>query len=150
MNVVTLLPVFLIKQAEHVYCVIMNALSAPDPLQSVKQLTDLTETYHEQHATRGQQVSFTTVNFTTNTRVVGISDLQETRGSFNAESSKSVYKTFRKTYHVPAVLTSVAQIIPYWSTITLSVMVYSDHNEFRQNAQQVAGHLAYTDETKNG
>jgi hypothetical protein len=84
------LPVFLTKQAEHVYYVIMNMLSVPDPLQSVKQLTDLTETYHEQHATRGQQVSFTTVNFTTNTSVVGISDLQQTRGSFNAGSSKSV------------------------------------------------------------
>jgi hypothetical protein len=43
------LPVFLIKQAEHVYYVIMNVLSAPDPLQSVKQLTDFTETYHDQH-----------------------------------------------------------------------------------------------------
>ena len=27
-------------------------------------------------------------------------------------------------------------------------MVYSDHNEFQQNAQQVAGHLAYTDAAK--
>jgi hypothetical protein len=71
----------------------MNVVSASDTLQSLKQLTDLTETYHEEHATRGQQASFTTVNFTANTGVAGISDLQETRGSFNAGSSKSVLKT---------------------------------------------------------
>jgi len=64
-------------------------LYAPDPLQSVKQMTDLTETYHEQHNTRGQ-VPFTTVNFTANTRVAGISDLEETSGPFKAESSKPV------------------------------------------------------------
>ena len=56
----------------------------------------------------------------------------------------------RRSEHIPRPLTTVAQIIPYWSTITLPVMVYSDHNEFRQNAQQGAGHLVHTDETKNG
>jgi hypothetical protein len=68
----------------------MNMLRAPDPVQSVKQLTDLTETAREQHATTGQQVSLTTVNFTANTKVVRISNLQQTPGSFNAGSWKSV------------------------------------------------------------
>jgi putative IMPACT (imprinted ancient) family translation regulator len=123
----------------------MNVLPAPDPLQSMKQLTVLIETYHEQHATRGH-VSFATVNFTTNTTIVGISDLQETRGSFNVVCVEDM----PNIYYVLAILTSVVQIIPYWSAITLSVLAYSDHNEFQQNAQQVMGHLAHTDETKNG
>jgi len=128
----------------------MNVLPASDPLQSVKLLTDLIETYDEQHATRGQQVSFTTVNFTTSTKSRGNFWFTIDTWVIYCRVLKVCVEDVPNTYHVLAILTSVAQIIPYWSTITLSVMVYSDHDEFQQNAQQVAGNLVYTDETKIG
>lgn len=46
---------------------------------------DLTETWQEQRATTGQQLSLLR-NFTINSTVVGISDLQETHRSFNERS----------------------------------------------------------------